>query len=86
MRCAVCSRIDRDQFSKNGYFSRSKSVVLNTVFLGIMGPNQMILILVVVLLLFGGRKIPELMRGLGRGVKEFKDGVADEESKDDSKE
>ncbi len=86
MRCAVCSRIDRDQFSKNGYFSRSKSVVMNTVFLGIMGPNQMILILVVVLLLFGGRKIPELMRGLGRGVKEFKDGVADEESKDDSKE
>ena len=86
MRCAVCSRIDRDQFSKNGYFSRSKSVVMNIVFLGIMGPNQMILILVVVLLLFGGRKIPELMRGLGRGVKEFKDGVADEESKDDSKE
>ena len=59
---------------------------MNTVFLGSMGPNQMILILVVVLLLFGGRKIPELMRGLGRGVKEFKDGVADEESKDDSKE
>lgn len=59
---------------------------MNIVFLGIMGPNQMILILVVVLLLFGGRKIPELMRGLGRGVKEFKDGVADEESKDDSKE
>ena len=59
---------------------------MNTVFLGIMGPNQMILILVVVLLLFGGRKIPELMRGLGRGVKEFKDGVADEEAKDDSKE
>ena len=59
---------------------------MNTVFLVIMGPNQMILILVVVLLLFGGRKIPELMRGLGRGVKEFKDGVADEESKDDSKE
>ena len=86
MRCAVCSRIDRDQFSKNGYFSRSKSVVMNTVFLGIMGPNQMILILVVVLLLFGGRKIPELMRGLGRGVKEFKDGVPDEESQDDSKE
>ncbi len=86
MRCAVCSLIDRDQFSKNGYFSRSKSVVMNTVFLGIMGPNQMILILVVVLLLFGGRKIPELMRGLGRGVKEFKDGVADEESQDDSKE
>jgi sec-independent protein translocase protein TatA len=60
---------------------------MNTVFLGIMGPNQMILILVVVLLLFGGRKIPELMRGLGRGVKEFKDGVADDEKRsDDNKE
>jgi sec-independent protein translocase protein TatA len=59
---------------------------MNTVFLGIMGPNQMILILVVVLLLFGGRKIPELMRGLGRGVKEFKDGVADDEKASDDKE
>jgi sec-independent protein translocase protein TatA len=60
---------------------------MNTVFLGIMGPNQLILILVVVLLLFGGRKIPELMRGLGRGVKEFKDGVAnDEKESDDNKE
>ena len=59
---------------------------MNTVFLGMMGPNQMILILVVVLLLFGGRKIPELMRGLGRGVKEFKDGVADDEKASDEKE
>lgn len=59
---------------------------MNTVFLGIMGPNQMILILVVVLLLFGGRKIPELMRGLGRGVKEFKDGVAEDDTNDDAKE
>lgn len=60
---------------------------MNTVLLGIMGPNQMIIILVAILLLFGGRKIPELMRGLGRGVKEFKDGVADDSNKqDDSKE
>ena len=59
---------------------------MSTAFLGIIGPNQMILILVVVLLLFGGRKIPELMRGLGRGVKEFKDGVAEDEMNDDSKE
>ena len=57
---------------------------MNTVFLGIMGPQQMILILVVVLLLFGGRKIPELMRGLGRGVKEFKDGIAEDDSEDTS--
>ena len=40
-----------------------------------LGPTELILILLVVLLLFGGRKIPELMRGLGRGVKEFKDPI-----------
>ena len=45
-----------------------------------LGPTELILILLVVLLLFGGRKIPELMRGLGRGVKEFKDS-----SKEDGK-
>jgi len=41
--------------------------------LGMIGPWQIGLIVVVVLLLFGGRKIPELMRGLGQGMKEFKD-------------
>jgi sec-independent protein translocase protein TatA len=59
---------------------------MNTVFLGIIGPQQWILVLVVVLLLFGGRKIPELMRGLGRGVKEFKEGIADDNESNDSKE
>ena len=50
----------------------------STFLLAIMpGGYECILILIVVLVLFGGRKIPELMRGLGRGVKEFKDGVAD---------
>jgi len=39
---------------------------------GMFGPPEIILILVVVLLLFGGRKIPELMKGLGKGMKEFK--------------
>jgi len=41
--------------------------------LGVVGPWQGAIILVVVLLLFGGKKIPELMKGLGQGVKEFKD-------------
>jgi len=41
------------------------------------GTNEMIIIVIVVLLLFGGRKIPELMRGLGKGVREFKDSVKD---------
>lgn len=38
-----------------------------------IGPWQIALIVVIVLLLFGGKKIPELMRGLGSGIKEFKD-------------
>ncbi|MBN2669802.1 MAG: twin-arginine translocase TatA/TatE family subunit [Bacteroidales bacterium] len=41
-----------------------------------MGGSEWILIVVVVLVLFGGKKIPELMRGMGRGVKEFKDGIS----------
>lgn len=51
--------------------------------MGKLGPTEIILILAIVLLLFGGKKIPELMRGLGKGVKSFKDGVKgeDEESK-----
>jgi len=40
-----------------------------------LGTTEIILIVLVILLLFGGRKIPELMRGLGKGVKSFKDGV-----------
>lgn len=40
-----------------------------------MGYNQILVIVLVVVLLFGGKKIPELMRGVGRGVKEFKDAV-----------
>jgi sec-independent protein translocase protein TatA len=44
-----------------------------------IGAPQIILIAVVVLLFFGGRKIPELMRGLGTGIKEFKDATKDED-------
>ena len=55
-----------------------------TVLLGTIGPWQIVIILVIVLLLFGGKKIPELMRGLGKGVNEFKKGK--EEGEDDKKE
>jgi sec-independent protein translocase protein TatA len=48
--------------------------------LGVFGPLQVIAILVVALLLFGGKKIPELMKGLGKGVKEFKDASQPEDS------
>lgn len=40
-----------------------------------LGTQEIIIIALIVLLLFGGKKIPELMRGLGKGVKQFKDGV-----------
>lgn len=50
--------------------------MLNTTILGVfgMGGGEIAIILVIVLLLFGGKKIPELMKGLGKGVREFKDG------------
>src|SRR6476660_4587588 len=46
---------------------------LNTFLLSMPGGSEWILILLVVLLFFGGRKIPDLMRGIGRGVREFND-------------
>ena len=56
-------------------------MILN-IFLGMIGPWQIILILAIVLLLFGGRKIPELMKGLGGGLKEFKKAVKEEDKED----
>ena len=49
-----------------------------SLFLAI-GPWQVVLVAVVILLLFGGKKIPELMKGLGSGIKEFKKGVKEED-------
>lgn len=51
-----------------------------------IGPLQITLIVVVVLLIFGGKKIPELMRGLGSGIKEFKDASKEDEPKKDKAE
>jgi sec-independent protein translocase protein TatA len=53
-----------------------------TFFLAI-GPWQIAIIVVLVLLLFGGKKIPELMRGLGSGIKEFKDATKEDEPLDE---
>lgn len=46
-----------------------------------MGMNEWVIIAVIVLLLFGGRKIPELMKGLGGGIKEFKKATKEEDNK-----
>ena len=51
---------------------------------GWLGGWEIAIIVIIVLLLFGGKKIPELMRGLGKGIKEFKEGVADDPDKNDS--
>ncbi|HEY0045255.1 MAG TPA: twin-arginine translocase TatA/TatE family subunit [Flavobacterium sp.] len=54
--------------------------------MGRFGVTEIIVILVIVLLLFGGRKIPELMKGLGTGIKEFKNASKDEHKHAVSKE
>ena len=63
----------------------------NLLLIGNLGTGEIIVIALIVLLLFGGKKIPELMRGLGKGVKSFKDGINDAEKEikkglDDEKE
>jgi sec-independent protein translocase protein TatA len=60
--------------------------MLANFFLAMPGLWSIILIVVVILLIFGGKKIPELMRGLGGGIKEFKDASKEEEDpkKDDA--
>jgi sec-independent protein translocase protein TatA len=49
--------------------------------MGKFGTWEIIIIVLVILLLFGGRKIPELMKGLGSGIKEFKNATKDEDDK-----
>lgn len=57
--------------------------MISTILIGALGPWQIALIVLAILLLFGGRKIPELMRGMGKGIKEFKDATR-EDDKDDN--
>jgi sec-independent protein translocase protein TatA len=44
-----------------------------SILLGFVGPWQIVLIVAVILLMFGGKKLPELMKGIGQGIREFKD-------------
>lgn len=55
---------------------------MNLLFIGGIGAGEMVLIVVVLLIFFGGKKLPELMRGAGRGIREFKDAM-NGTSKDD---
>ncbi|MCI7088803.1 MAG: twin-arginine translocase TatA/TatE family subunit [Prevotella sp.] len=52
----------------------------NILFIGGIGFQEVLLIALVVLLFFGGKKIPELMKGLGKGVRSFKEGLNDKEN------
>lgn len=51
------------------------NIMNELLFIGNLGTGEIIIIAIIVLLLFGGKKIPELMKGIGKGVKNFKDGV-----------
>lgn len=55
--------------------TKKQYIMLNLITLWALGTGEIILIALVVLLIFGGKKIPELMRGLGKGVSQFKKGV-----------
>ena len=59
---------------------------MNLYLLYAIGPWQIIIILFVVLLLFGGKKIPELMSGCGKGIKEFKKATKEEEKEEEKDE
>ena len=59
---------------------------ISTVILGILGGQEVLLIVLAILILFGGRKIPELMKGLGKGIKEFKQATSDSGVGEDIKE
>jgi len=55
------------------------------IFLGMVGPWQWIIIGLAILLLFGGKKLPELMKGLGGGIKEFKKATKEEDEEEEDK-
>lgn len=53
-------------------------MAMDFLFIGGIGGSELLLIVFVLLLLFGGKKLPELMKGLGRGIHDFKDAVSSE--------
>jgi sec-independent protein translocase protein TatA len=69
------------------HFTKTEKMLAQVLLYGMPSVWSIALIAVVVLLIFGGKKIPELMKGLGSGIKEFKKGVNEgDENKEDAKE
>lgn len=61
------------------------NLLLSILFIGGLGFKETLIIAVIILLLFGGKKIPELMKGLGTGIKEFKKSVKDNDENEKNK-
>jgi len=59
--------------------------MINSIILGVIGPWQVVLLVAALLLMVGGKKIPQLMKGIGEGIREFKD-AKDAKKDDDSQE
>ncbi len=59
---------------------------MNTLTILALSWQHILIVLIIVLVLFGGKKIPELMRGMGSGIKEFKDAVKEDEKKNNNTE
>lgn len=57
--------------------------MLHTILSGVIGGPELAVIIVALLILFGGKKIPELMRGLGQGIREFKEGQSGASKEDE---
>ncbi len=71
-------------YVKSNYFCTKKTIAM-VYHCGMFGPTEITLIIVAVLLLFGGKKIPELARGIGKGIREFKKTTEDSEIASDIK-
>lgn len=88
MRDFAVAALHEGRPEKTVYLSR-KSLKMNLTillgFLGGMGGTEIFLIILVVLLFFGGKRIPELAKGLGKGIKEFKDASKGIDGGDESK-
>ncbi len=73
--------------SPNDFNRNTIMMSIHPLFLGKIGLTEILVILAIIIIFFGGRKIPELMRGMGRGIREFKDAMEhpDAPAKDDGK-